>query len=399
MLQGQLSVSRRPLVLLAVLGALVSTTGPARAATRCAAGARHAGPQICAARDRRASDIVVAVHRLARRYRLNAVVFGVWRDRREVVTGAIGPALPGIPARRDSYMRIGNTTESFTTTLLLQLAQDGRIRLSDRVSRWFPRVRNARKVTVGMLASSTSGYADYTKVESFRDAFHADVFRHWTPRSLIDIGTRRKTDFTPGRSWKFSDTGFVLLGEILARVGHAPVERQIERRILRPLGLRHTRMTTTAAVPSPALHGYTDERGPWEDATFWNPSWATYTGNMTSRLSDLRTWARAVGTGRLLSRRSHTLQTGPQNVGLGKLTKSFHYGMGVAVANSWLIAGAPGLLGYRGIVAYLPRPRATVVIFTTVGRHSPPGTHYAGAIFNAVGRIAVPSRPPTFPAG
>jgi len=369
------------------------------ASAKCNVGQRGAAADICAAGDPRASEVIAAVRRLKQRYALQAVMFGVWRGRTGLVSGALGSALPGVPATRQMYFRIGNTTESFETTLLLQLVDRGKIRLDDKLAKWYPRLPLANKITVGMLASSTSGYADYVKVPSFLDAFHANVFANWTPDQLIKIGTSQPMLFPPGTSWSFSDTNFVLLGEILRTVGGMPVSEQIRKRILIPLKLRSTNMTTTAEVPSPTLHGYTDERGVWEDDTFWSPTWATYTGNMTSTLSDLRTWASAVGTGSLLSKRSHGRQIAPKTVGLGPNTKAFFYGLGVAVANKWVLAGAPGLLGYTGIVAYLPGNRTTVVIFTTTGPRSPPGTHYAGAIFNAVGKILAPASPPGFPAG
>jgi D-alanyl-D-alanine carboxypeptidase len=158
-------------------------------------------------------------------------------------------------------------------------------------------------------------------------------------------------------------------------------------------------MTTTAETPPPVLHGYTDERGVYEDATFWSPSWATYTGNMTSNLADLGRWARAVGRGTLLSPRSHARQFAPDSVGLGSLTPDFYYALGSAVANGWLLGGAPGLMGYTGIVSYLPSRRIAVVVFTTSGPDTPPGVHYAGAIFNRVGEILAPSAAPNYPAG
>src|SRR5262249_6426656 len=140
----------------------------------------------------------------------------------------------------------------------------------------------------------------------------------------------------------------------LRKVGRKPVGEQLQRQILGPLKLRNTRMTSAAVVPDPVLHGYTDERGIWEDCTFWSPSWDPSTGNMTSNLSDRRKWAAAVGTGSLLSKNSHARQFAPNTVGLGRLTDKFYYGLGAAVTNGWLLAGAPGLLGYTGIVAYLP---------------------------------------------
>jgi D-alanyl-D-alanine carboxypeptidase len=190
----------------------------------------------------------------------------------------------------------------------------------------------------------------------------------------------------------------VLLGEILRKVGGKPVSEQLQRGILKPLQMRNTHMTTTAETPPPVLHGYTGERGVWEDATFWNPSWATYTGNMTSNLSDLEKWATALGTGSLLSKSSRAQQIAPKTVGLGPLTDKFFYGLGVGVSNGWVFS-APGLLGYTGIVAYLPQAKTAVVVFTTTGSDSPPGTHYAGAIFTAIAKIIAPSSLPTFPGG
>lgn len=382
---------------LVIAGSATATATARRAA--CGRGQRSLGAQVCAVRGDRAGEIVATVRRLRRRDKLNAAIFGVWRGRRQLVSGALGSALPGVPATRGMYFRIGNTTESFETTLLMQMVDAGKLRLGDRLSEWFPRLPFADRITVGMLASSTSGYADYVRNDSFLDAFHANVFATWKPARLIGYGVSQPMLFAPGTSWSFSDTNFVLLGEILRRVGGMPVSEQIRRRILAPLGLTHTRMTPSAAVPAPTLHGYTDERGRWEDATFWSPSWATYTGDMTSKLSDLGAWGRAVGTGSLLSRRSHARQIAPRTVGFGRFTDRFFYGLGLAVANRWVIAGAPGLLGYKGIVAYLPSTRTTVVVFTTTGPHSPPGLHYAAQIFNAVGRIVAPRSAPGFPAG
>ena len=370
-----------------------------RTTARCGPGQRPVGVQICAAGGHRAAAVVSTVRTLRRRYALNAVIFGAWRGRKPVASGALGTALPGVRATRAMYFRIGNTTESFETTLLMQMVDAGKIRLSDKLSKWYPGLPLAKKITVGMLASTTSGYADYVKVESFLDAYHANVFASWSPNELIKIGIGQPMLFAPGTNWSFSDTNFVLLGEILRKVGGVPVSRQIRKRILVPLKLHSTTMTTTAAVPAPTLHGYTNERGVWEDDTFWNPTWATYTGNMTSRLSNLRVWAQAVGTGSLLSKRSHARQIAPKTVGLAGFTRKFFYGLGVAVANRWVLAGAPGLLGYTGIVAYLPRSKTSVVVFTTSGPHSPPGTHYAGAIFNAIGKLLAPGSPPTYPAG
>ena len=388
------------LVISSTFLAAIRNPAPVGAAIGCGSNSERLDANVCAAsKDSRGGAVLSIIERLQAQYSLRSVTFGVWQRGRPVVTGAIGNAYPGFDATPKMHIRIGNTTETFETTLLLQLVQKGMISLNDPLSKWFPTLPDADKITVAMLARSTSGYYHYVKDQSFIDAVHANPFRLWTPQELVDVGVSHPLNFAPGTSWSFSDTNFVLLGEILRMVGGKPVAAQIARAILGPLGLRNTQMTTTAYTPTPTLHGYTSERGFYEDDTFWSPSWATYTGNMTSTLGDMGRWARAVGTGSLLSKESHATQFAPATVGLGPLTSLFYYGMGGAVANGWIIAGAPGLEGFTGAVAYLPTKRLAVVIFTTANANAPDNVQFAPAIFNKVGAFLAPHSPPNFPAG
>ena len=356
-----------------------------------------AGSDVCVADADEASAVVDAIRSLRNEFSLQAVMFGVWKGGKPLTVGALGTAYPGVPADRAMHFRIGNTTETITTTRLLQLVDRGKIALDDPISKWYPDLPRAEDIAVRVLASSTSGYADYVKVPEFFDAFHADVFATWRPDQLIEIGTRQPMLFEPGTQWAFSDTNFVILGEIIRKVGGTSVAKQITRSILDPLHLRDTAMTTSAVTPAPVLHSYSDERGPWEDATFWSPSWATHTGNMTSTLADLGRWASALGTGSLLTKASHTVQITPDPDGLGQVTDGLTYVFGTGISSDWVFA-APGLLGITGIVANLPAEDLSVVIFTSSSPTTPTGTHYAGAIFNEVGRILAPDHAPQYPA-
>ena len=249
-------------------------------------------------------------------------------------------------------------------------------------------------MTLGMLARSVSGYSDYVTTPRFERAFDANPFRSWRPSEIIRIAFTRPPLFAPGTSWAFSDTNFVLLGEVLRRVGGMRVERLLRRQILSRLGLRETEMRSDSNVPAPVMHAYTEERGRYEDSTHWSSSWDPYTGNMISTLGDLGRWARALGSGSLLSPQSHALQIGPQNVGLGVLTASMYYAMGIGVTNGWVVAN-PQLTGYNGAVSYLPSKRTAVVVFTTQGPKGRPSVAYASAIFNRLGALLAPEQPPT----
>jgi D-alanyl-D-alanine carboxypeptidase len=276
----------------------------------------------------------------------------------------------------------------------LRLVDEGRLRLEDPLSNWFPRLPGAGQVTLGMLARSVSGYSDYVTTPRFERAFAANPFRSWRPSELIRIAFSRPSLFAPGTSWAFSDTNFVLSGKVLRRAGGMPLVRLLRRQILSRLGLRQTAMRVDSDIPPPVMHGYTKKRGRYEDSTHWSTSWDTYTGNVISTLGDMGRWARALGTGSLLSPQSHALQIGPQNVGLGPLTASFYYAMGFVVSKGW-IATNPQVPGYNGVVSYLPAKRTAVVVFPTQGPKGKPSVAYASAIYNRLGALLAPEQPPS----
>jgi D-alanyl-D-alanine carboxypeptidase len=340
--------------------------------------------------------ITRTVRAVTEKYPVRSTLFGVWKNGSRLVTGALGESRPGVPATRADHFRIGNATESLTATLLLQLVDDGRLSLEDPLSNWLPNLPGAQQVTLGMLPRSISGYADFVTNPEFEDTFNADPFQRWKVSELLRLAFDRPPLFAPGTSWAFSDTNFMLLGKVLRRATGRPVDRLLRQRIWSELGMNETEMRVGPQIPEPVMHAYSRERGRYEDTTRWSPSWARRFGNVTSTLGDMGRWAIALGTGSLLSRRSHELQIGPQNVGLGPLTADLYYGMGLGVNNGW-IAANPQLLGYNGVVSYLPAKRVAVVVFTTQGPRGKPSSAYASAVFNGIGRLLAPKEPPSIP--
>lgn len=208
---------------------------------------------------------------------------------------------------------------------------------------------------------STSGYAPFPDDPEFQSAYYADPFREWTPDELIAIGTQEGTSFPPGTSWQFSDTTLVILGQIVEQTEGRPLGEVVHERILDPLDLAETDSPLTPPMRERVLHAFTDERGPYEDATFWNPSWIPHAGNMTSTLGDMMTWAEAIGTGSLLTPESHEIQTGPGTVGLGPMTDERFSNFGVGGTNGWVYTN-PRLMGYNAALAYLPSEDLRVVV-------------------------------------
>src|SRR5690242_14086319 len=131
----------------------------------------------------------------------NAVLFGVWQGNHQVLTGALGHSMTTVPATTDMHYRIGGIAETFMSTLLLMLAERGRIDLDEKISRWFPKLLGADQVTVRMLVANTAGYIDYVRVDDFLQLQLAQPFRTFTDDELINYSVRdEKMNFAPGTS-------------------------------------------------------------------------------------------------------------------------------------------------------------------------------------------------------
>lgn len=332
---------------------------------------------------------------------LNSMVYGVWINGRPLVTGALGSALTGVPATQNMHFRVGNVTESMDATLLLRYVDQRKVSLNAHVARWFPGLAHAHQVTLRMLATNTSGYQDYVTTKSFIDAFAANPYRQYSTMAMIRLGTDLPLLFSPGKSWAFSDTNYLLLGAILAKIARKPLATALQQQIFGPLGMTQTRMPSNgnAYMPPPVMHAYTSERGPYEDSTFWTPSPFATNGSVYSTLPDLGKWSMALGTGSRLSRGAHTLQIGPSNVGLGPLKANRYYGYGEIVSNHWIIVD-PQVYGYNGDVSYFPKKKIAVVVFCTYGPTSVLSEQDGTAALLRIARMLTPgSIPALSPAG
>ena len=352
-----------------------------------------AGPTTVTSRDARAQQVVDAVRSVQAQYGSRAIVYGAWIEGKPLAVGAVGSALPGVPARPDQHFRIGVAAEWFLGTLLLRMADQHKVGLDDPIAKWYPRLPNAREVTLRMLANSSSGYNDFVNTPAFSNAFAKNPFRQWRPDELIAIAMSKPPLFAPGTSWAFSDTNATILGQILQRVGGKPLGTLYRENLFSKLGMNQTRANPNAIVPAPVLHGYESSRGVYEDSTNWTGTWVPGASDVTSTVGDLGRWVR--GYGSVLSARSRRLQTAPDLAGKGPLTRSNYYGFGTLVTNGW-IAQNPQLAGYNGIAAYLPSKKLSFVAFTTLGPTTNPVVAAATAVFRKVAHALTPENIPAF---
>lgn len=294
-----------------------------------------------------------------------AVIFGMWVGQREVVTEALGTSTPGAPATTAMHYRIGGITETFLSTLLFILSEQGQIDLDAKISRWFPDLLSADQVTVRMLASNTAGYVDYVHLKPFIARYLADPLKPFTDDELIAYAVAdKKMGYPPGSSQEYSHTEYVILGQVVQRATGKPMKELYEKHILGPLGLPDTQLPTDESIPAPVLHSYSNDRGSHEDASRWTPSWALSYGGLTSTVHDLGKWGPVFGKGALVSPAAHKEITGPGSVGKGKNTANLYFGYGFVFSNGWYVQN-PDINGYAGAFAYNPANDVTLVVVST----------------------------------
>jgi len=311
-----------------------------------------------------------------------------------ILSEAYGTTMTGVPATTAMHFRNGAVAIAYLSTVLLRMQEDGLLGVDDRLSTWFPDYPKADEITLRMLITSTSGYADYVNLDYL--PLYEDPFRQFTPDELIDISFRQNMVCDPGSCFAYAHTNFVILGEVLSRVAGKPLEDLIAAYVLEPLDLRNTRSAHTAVIQEPVLHAYTGERGVFEDSTYWNPSWTLARGAvMTTDIGDLLTSAIAVGSGSLLSAASHAAQLAEGADGVGRFADGVYYAMGVFMTNGWA-AQTPSFAGYAAAMAYLPDRQIAVALASTNGAGTPDKPRPTDALLAEIGAYLVPDQAPRF---
>ncbi|MGZ3421419.1 MAG: serine hydrolase domain-containing protein [Polyangiales bacterium] len=238
-------------------------------------------------------------------------------------------------ATKDSLWRIGSVTKTFTSAVILSLEAEGKVALTDPLSKWIDMVPKTDGVTVRMLLNHTSGIFNYTE----DPAFLVDRTTKRTPREIVDFATTHDPYFAPGTDWHYSNTNYILLGMIAEKAGGAKISALIRARALTKAGLSHTFFDGEETVMGTMAKGFTGTK----DVTFLNDmSWPWAAGAMVATGADLVTWASAYyGTDLVLdATRRAEISAMPVNMG--------GYGLGAFLLTDAMTGGAGPAIGHGG---------------------------------------------------
>lgn len=270
----------------------------------------------------------------------------------------------GVALAPEFVFRIGSITKQFTAVAVLQLVEQGKVKLDDDITKHIPEFNaHGKRVTVEMLLNHTSGIKSYTELEEFHDGRQAQEAR---PEEILALFQDRPFDFEPGTKWHYSNSGYVLLGMLIERVTGRSYADYVDQEFFGPLGMRHSRYGSNEAVVPGRVSGYIPDGEGFQNAAYLSPSWPYAAGALLSNVDDLHAWNRALHSGRII--KPETLKRAHASVMLpdGKDTR---YGYGWSVA---AVQGAPsvehggGINGFVTHALYLPQEELFVAVLTNL---------------------------------
>jgi D-alanyl-D-alanine carboxypeptidase len=287
---------------------------------------------------------------------------------------------PDRPIEVDTQFAIASVTKTFTAALILQLAEEGKIDLDAPFGTYFRDAPRKDKVTIRQLLSHTSGIHNYWNSKRY-----AAISRAWWERPEAGglkardhrwtfeemIGLVKSGNFKPGADYEYSNTNYLILGQVAEAVGGEPIARQLRQRFFEPLGLDDTVYQPAQKPRADAAHGHwATPGGGYMDHTKDSPyvpfmaaaSIADAAGAMASTARDLATWAAALYGGDVLGDEMLAQMTDFQRPGW--------YGLGADVG---LFAGhrayghRGGIRGYESSMWYFPHSGVSVVLLSDQG--------------------------------
>ena len=326
---------------------------------------RIAASLLLAATALHADPVDVFMQRKMRELHLPAAQLAVVRDGKIIKSAAYGMANleRKVKATEDTVFEIGSMTKQFTAMAILMLREEEKLGLDDPIEKWFSGVPERwRGITIRHLLTHSSGMENYLGAAGFPDISDPAVTHDQIARHLF---THLKREFAPGETWSYSNSGYLLLGNIIEKASGMSYFDFLQRRIFDPLGMTRTRSTDPRAIPGRRANGYEWRNGTYESrpALYTN---AYAAGAIASTARDLAKWDAALYGNKLVPQASLELMWTPFRAN-GDRVAPFRYGFGWFVdkyRTRKVIAHSGGTPGFSSLIHRFVDDRLTVILLT-----------------------------------
>jgi CubicO group peptidase (beta-lactamase class C family) len=293
-------------------------------------------------------------------HRIPGVALTIIQNGQAIKTAAYGLANLelAVPVKPDTVFEIGSVTKQFTAAGILLLAQDGKLSVDDKLAAHLANIPGPwTNVTIRHLLTHTSGIKSYTGLDGFQ------LTKHLTQSQFIRAIGREPMEFAPGESWKYSNTGFSLLGYIIENASGQNYWDFMSERIFQPLGMNATTNRLPGLVIPNRASGY-EQTNQVHINRDYDLTEVSSAGAIASTVGDLAKWNVALDGEMLLSAASKVQMWTPAKLNDGKATK---YGFGwfvEAVDGHRNIGHGGSTSGFSATIQRFPDDKLAIIILT-----------------------------------
>ena len=259
------------------------------------------------------------------------------------------------PLTAASRYRIGSITKMFTAAMILQLVQEGKLKLTDTLDKFFPQIPNANKITIAHILAHRSGIHDSILDPNLRPSSNTKAV---TKDELLTIVSKGTPDFEPDAKHRYSNSGYFLLGLIIEKLTGKSYGEALQERITSRIGLKDTYTATgNIDVNKNESLTYFYFGGDWKQVPETHPSILFGGGSIVSTPTDLAKFIQALFDGKIVSKESlDQMKTMRDGDGLGMEPFTF--------VGKTFYGHTGGGDNYGAWLAYLPEEKLAVAYTT-----------------------------------
>lgn len=271
------------------------------------------------------------------------------------------------PISVNNVFEIGSMTKQFTAVAVLILEEKGKLSVHDELTKYIPSYpTHGQKITLHHLLTHTSGIKNFTNMKQLNSIAQKEM----TPLELIDFFKNEPMDFNPGEQFRYSNSGYVLLGYVIEKVSGMSYADFIEQYIFKPIKMNASYYANHHTIIPNRAYGYL------KNNTFINKKYISYSipyasGSLMSTVNDLFAWQLAIKNNLLISKKSTQKVFTNYTLNNGDFI-NYGYGWHVKTDNQHLVYEHGGsIFGFKSMGVYLPELDIYVVGLTNCSCNSP----------------------------
>jgi CubicO group peptidase (beta-lactamase class C family) len=274
-----------------------------------------------------------------------------------------------IPNEASTKFRLASITKQFTAMLIMQLVAEDKLALDSSISTYlpnFPKEKGA-KITIHHLLTHSSGIPNYTSFPDYQEIMK----RALKPTELIDLFKDAPLQFKPGERFSYSNSGYVLLGQIIEEITGKSYQKVLQEKILKPLKMDNSGLEDSKKLLKNQAAGYNKKVDRFDNASYIDMSVAYSAGGMYSTVEDLFLWDQALYTEKLLPQK-HINQLFAKHIPAWRRHYGYGWMMGekrIGNTNDYIqVIEHDGVInGFNTLILRIPSSRSSIILLNNTG--------------------------------